>query len=105
MVDTLAGQKTGFFLDQRENRKILLEYASGSRVLDCFCNDGGFALNASRGGAASVLALDASAEALDRACSNARLNNIANVRFEQGDVFEKLEELGQCGRDVRPDRS
>ena len=56
----LEGQKTGFFLDQRENRLLAQKYSRGARVLDCFCNDGGFALNAARGGAASVLAIDVS---------------------------------------------
>ena len=92
-IDTLEGQKTGFFLDQRENRGAIRRYAAGARVLDCFCNDGGFSLNASIAGAASVLGVDSSAEAIARASANALLNNVGNVQFEQADVFEKLDAL------------
>ncbi|HEX6829704.1 MAG TPA: class I SAM-dependent methyltransferase, partial [Burkholderiales bacterium] len=63
-VDVRAGQKTGFFLDQRDNRALLRALARGGEVLDAFCYTGGFALAAARGGAASVLALDSSAQAL-----------------------------------------
>ncbi len=89
----LEGQKTGFFLDQRENRLLAQRYGSGGRVLDCFCNDGGFALNAARGGATSVLAIDASEEETRRGEQNARLNGITNVTFETGDVFARLRSL------------
>ena len=92
-VNPLEGQKTGFFLDQRENRLMIRRYASGARVLDCFCNTGGFALNAARGGAPTVLALDSSPDALGRARTNAQLNGIDNVTFEETDVFTRLESL------------
>ncbi len=92
-VDLLEGQKTGFFLDQRENRQIAAALADGCDVLDCFCNDGGFALNAARGGARSVLGIDVSADAVARARANATLNSLASCSFERGDVFERLASL------------
>ena len=93
----LEGQKTGFFLDQRENRLLARRYSRGARVLDCFCNDGGFALNAARGGATSVLALDVSGEETRRAARNAELNGITTVQFETADVFERLRSLREVG--------
>jgi len=92
-VDLLEGQKTGFFLDQRENRATIARYSNGASVLDCFCNDGGFALNAARGGAAAVLGIDASADAVGRARANALHNRLERVEFEENDVFERLKEL------------
>jgi 23S rRNA (cytosine1962-C5)-methyltransferase len=89
-VDILAGQKTGLFLDQKENRLAVRRFSKGARVLDCFCNDGGFALNAARGGAASVLGIDSSHEAIRNASQNATSNRIDAVRFVEADVFEKL---------------
>jgi 23S rRNA (cytosine1962-C5)-methyltransferase len=93
----LKGQKTGFFLDQRENRLLAQRYSRDARVLDCFCNDGGFALNAARGGAASVLAIDASEEETERGARNAELNDITQVKFETGDVFARLRSLREEG--------
>jgi len=90
LVDTLEGQKTGFFLDQRENRAVIRRFSKNARVLDCFCNDGGFALHAARGGALEVTGIDVSEEAVQRAAQNAVLNEVQNVRFEKGDVFERL---------------
>ena len=90
LVDTLEGQKTGFFLDQRENRTVIRRFSKNARVLDCFCNDGGFALHAARGGALEVTGIDVSEEAVQRAAQNAVLNEVQNVRFEKGDVFERL---------------
>lgn len=89
----LEGQKTGFFLDQRENRLLAQRYSRGARVLDCFCNDGGFALNAARGGATAVLAIDASEEETRRGERNAHLNGITTVTFETNDVFTRLRSL------------
>jgi 23S rRNA (cytosine1962-C5)-methyltransferase len=97
-VDLLKGQKTGFFLDQRENRKIAGLLSSGAEVLDCFSNDGGFALNAARGGAHTVLGLEISADAVSRARANAELNALSNCSFEQSDVFPRLRSLHQEGR-------
>jgi len=97
-VDLLHGQKTGFYCDQRENRRAVAAYAGGRRVLDLFCFTGGFALNAAaRGGAASVLAVDSSAPALATAAENARLNGASNVAFEQGDALKVLDRLQQAG--------
>jgi 23S rRNA (cytosine1962-C5)-methyltransferase len=97
-VHPLEGQKTGFFLDQRENRLLLRRYCPGMTVLDAFCNDGGFALHAARAGATSVEALDVSAEAIERARANAELNGLSNVRFEVADVFDTLKSMGESGR-------
>jgi 23S rRNA (cytosine1962-C5)-methyltransferase len=90
-VDPLEGQKTGFFLDQRENRFVTRRFAKSASVLDCFCNDGGFALNAAAGGALSVIGIDISDEAVGRARHNAQLNELDSVQFEQDDVFDKLD--------------
>jgi 23S rRNA (cytosine1962-C5)-methyltransferase len=92
-IDVLEGQKTGFFLDQRENRLAIRRFSAGARVLDCFCNDGGFSLNAAAGGASSVLGIDSSEQAVQRATRNALLNQATAVRFVQADVFEHLATL------------
>ncbi|MBI4534822.1 MAG: class I SAM-dependent rRNA methyltransferase [Ignavibacteriae bacterium] len=97
-VDILEGQKTGFFLDQRENRKSIERFSRGASALDCFCNEGGFALSAIRGGATFVMGIDSSESAIQRAIENATLNNMKNVVFERADVFEKLKELLAQGR-------
>jgi len=87
--------KTGFFLDQRENRKKLAGFASGKRVLDLCCNSGGFAVYAKAlGGASEVIGVDLDEQALEMAKGNANLNR-AQVRFVQADIFAWL-------RDVRP---
>lgn len=93
-VDVLNGQKTGFFLDQRENRKAIHRYAIGGTVLDCFSNEGGFALNAASAKAVSVYGVDISESAIAKAKVNARLNSAA-VEFEVGDVSELLKLLGE----------
>jgi 23S rRNA (cytosine1962-C5)-methyltransferase len=97
-VDLRDGQKTGFYLDQRENRAVLERFSRGAVVLDAFCNDGGFALSAARAGAKSVLGLDISAEAIARARANAILNALDNVSFDEADVFSRLGELSGAGR-------
>jgi 23S rRNA (cytosine1962-C5)-methyltransferase len=94
-VDVLEGQKTGFFLDQRENRSAIARFCRGARVLDCFCNDGGFSLSAARAGAAEVTGLDSSDEAVRNATENARLNGLLTARFEQADIFEALPSLAK----------
>lgn len=96
-VDPLQGQKTGFFLDQRENRLATRQFAKSAKVLDCFCNDGGFALNAAAAGAATVAGIDTSEDAVIRARHNASLNGLGNVQFERGDVFDKLDEFSAAG--------
>jgi 23S rRNA (cytosine1962-C5)-methyltransferase len=95
-VDPLLGQKTGLFLDQRENRRVVRAYCPGARVLDCFCNDGGFALNAAAAGASSVLGIDISPEAVAHARTNAALNGLA-ATFQEGDVFDRLRTLRDEG--------
>ena len=97
-VNVLEGQKTGFFLDQRENRLTVRRFAKNARVLDCFSNEGGFALHAAKAEAESVLGIDASAETLERARGNALLNALTNVTFEQADVFDALRILGNEGK-------
>lgn len=93
-VDVFNGQKTGFFLDQRENRKAIHRYAIGGNILDCFCNEGGFALHAAFANAASVCGLDISESSIAKARVNARLNSAA-VEFEIHDVHEMLKLLGE----------
>ena len=100
-VDVLKGQKTGFFLDQRENRFLVRRYCRNAHVLDCFCNDGGFALNAASAGSSSVLGIDISDEAIHRARENAALNSLTAATFEQGDVFEKLTDLQSPGDPIQ----
>jgi 23S rRNA (cytosine1962-C5)-methyltransferase len=97
-IDPLKGQKTGFFLDQRDNRASIRQFSNGVEVLDCFCNDGGFALNAALAGASTVTGIDASEEACKRARENARLNGLRGPVFEHADVFEKLKQLHEQGR-------
>jgi 23S rRNA (cytosine1962-C5)-methyltransferase len=93
-VDLAAGQKTGFYLDQRENRRIAASYLRGRRVLDLFCFSGGFSLSASLlGQAQQVLGIDVSDKAIALAQANAELNGVTNVRFHQQDCFEALDQL------------
>jgi 23S rRNA (cytosine1962-C5)-methyltransferase len=86
-VDLEHGHKTGFYLDQRDNRRLVRMLASGRDVLDGFCYTGGFAVNAAAGGARSVLAVDSSAEALELARGNAGINAVTGVNWVEGDVF------------------
>jgi 23S rRNA (cytosine1962-C5)-methyltransferase len=87
------GQKTGAFLDQRPNRLLAGELVPpGARALDCFAYHGSFAMHLARR-AASVLALDASAEALERGAANASLNGLGNIEWRVADVFESLREF------------
>jgi 23S rRNA (cytosine1962-C5)-methyltransferase len=95
-VNLLAGQKTGIFLDQRENCLAAQRYASG-RALDCFTGTGGFALHLAAA-CESVEAVDSSAAALETARANAQLNGIANVEFRRGDVLEYLPGLVSAKR-------
>lgn len=94
-VDLVEGQKTGSFLDQRENRIAARSYSRG-RVLDCFTYQGGFALHLARG-AKHVLAVDVSASALVQARRNAELNSISNTEFVEANVFDLLREMEQSG--------
>ena len=87
-----SGHKTGFYLDQRQNRLRVRELAKGRDVLDCFCYTGGFTVNALEGGAKSVVAVDASAEALLLGRDNLALNGqqAESVEWCEGDVFQVL---------------
>lgn len=98
-VDLVEGQKTGFYLDQRENRLAATRYLSGRCVLDVCCYSGGFSLAAARlGNATEVLGIDGSVKAVAQAQANAVLNGVENVRFETGDCFRTLESLVAEGR-------
>jgi len=95
LVDMAHGQKTGFFLDQSDNRAASRRYATG-RGLDCFTNTGAFALQfASR--CESVLAVDTSRDSLEQGRRNAELNGITNVEFQEGNVFDVLRDLEHAG--------
>ena len=91
-IDLLSGQKTGFYLDQRENRKVLRRFSKGKKVLDCFTNEGGFALHCAFAGAEKVIGVDISETAIEKAKINAEFNGLKNVHFETADVFDKLRE-------------
>ena len=97
LVDVKHGQKTGFFLDQKQNRAAMAPFCRGARVLDCFCHNGSFSLHAAKYGAASVLGVDISEEALEVARENARLNGLDNVTFEAHNCFDLLRELTDRG--------
>ena len=97
-VDYINGQKTGFFLDQKYNRAAVAKIAKGKTVLDCFTHTGAFALNAAKGGAVSVTAVDISHDALECAKNNARLNGIDNMDFVAADVFDLLTEMSKSGK-------
>ena len=93
-VDFENGQKTGFFLDQKYNRLAVARLAKGRRVLDCFTHTGSFALNAARGGAEHVTAVDVSESAVEMARENARRNSLEDrMDFVAADVFDLLPEL------------
>lgn len=94
-VDVKNGQKTGYFLDQKENRFAARRYAKG-RVLDCFCNSGGFSMNCALS-ADEVLSADISKTALENVERNAYLNGFGNVKMVSGDVFELLRNYKSSG--------
>ena len=97
-VDVENGQKTGFFLDQKYNRLAVARLARGRRVLDCFTHTGSFALNAARGGAEHVTAVDISQSAIDMARANAVRNGLeGRMDFLTADVFDLLTELEKKG--------
>jgi len=94
MVNLRHGQKTGGFLDQKQNHLLLKDISSGRHVLDCFCYSGSWGVHAGRFGAASVLGLDISAQAVAMAGRNAELNGLVDrVRFEECDAFDRLRSL------------
>ncbi len=97
LVDVKHGQKTGFFLDQKQNRAAIAPLCRDASVLDCFCHNGSFSLHAAKYGAASVLGVDISEEALEVARKNAGINGFTNVTFEAHNCFDLLRELTDAG--------
>lgn len=95
-VDWLRGQKTGFFVDQRENRSLLERYSRGRKVLNMFCYTGGFSFYAMRGGAELVHSVDSSAKAIDLTCQNVELNFPGDPRHKAfaEDAFKYLDAMG-----------
>lgn len=98
LVDIENGQKTGFFLDQKENRAALKPLVKGAKVLDCFSHTGSFALHAGYYGASEVLGIDISEHAVNCAAQNAKLNGLEDIcRFEAANTFDKLREFDEAG--------
>ena len=98
LVDIATGQKTGWFCDQRENRLAIGPFARGARVLDAFCYAGAFGIHAALGGAASMLGLDASPEAVAAAHAHAEMNGVGGrCLYQEGDAFDAMRELAQSG--------
>jgi len=99
-VNVVSGQKTGFYLDQRDNRRIVRDLAAGAEVLNAFCYTGGFSLAALAGGAKSVLSIDSSEEAIRQAGSNLAMNafDASLAEFRDADVFETVRKLRDQGR-------
>ena len=96
-VDIINGQKTGYFLDQKENRFAARRYAAGGEVLDCFCNSGGFTVNCAAT-ARHVTACDISQPALDSVMRNARANGLSNIDTLCGDAFALLRGFRRAGK-------
>ena len=98
LADPREGQKTGWFFDQRDNRRFVASLAKGARVLDLYCYSGGFAVQAAMGGADAVLALDRSESALALAAASADLNQVGErCRFQRADAFGELARLSSAG--------
>ena len=95
-LDLQSGQKTGFYLDQREQHAVLAKHCAGKRVLDAFCNQGPFALHAARAGAKEVLGLDSAADAIDQARKNAERNGV-NASFAVANVFDWFNDPARHG--------
>jgi len=94
-IDLLNGQKTGFYLDQSGNRKLLRNYINEKyKILDLFCNEGGFALNAAHAGAADITGVDSSEHSISKAKENSRINGV-EINFVCKDVFEYMNDLFQ----------
>ena len=89
-IDPLRGQKTGFYLDQIDNYREVAAYARGRRVLDCFTNQGAFALTCARAGAASVTAVEVGADAVASARRNAERNDLPGIEWREANVFDLL---------------
>ena len=98
VIDAEHGHKTGFYLDQRDNRLMLRGMVKDKAVLDCFCYCGGFALNALAGGASAVTAIDSSGSALTAAQANAQRNQLPAAEWIEADVFQTLRKYRDAGR-------
>ena len=99
-VDLFHGHKTGHYLDQRENRKEVAQLAKGKKVLDCFCNTGGFGITCAVYGAEEVIGIDLSEKVLELAEENAKLNRVdGKVFFVKGNVFDELRTLVRRGKE------
>jgi 23S rRNA (cytosine1962-C5)-methyltransferase len=100
-IGVREGQKTGFYLDQRENRRFLGEVSSGKRILDCFCYTGAFSIHAARGGAKEITLVDSSREALAKAEEHFDLNGLGKTprQLVRGDAFEVMRDL-EPGYDI-----
>ncbi|MSR31073.1 MAG: class I SAM-dependent rRNA methyltransferase [Gemmataceae bacterium] len=96
-VSMSEGQKTGYYLDQRDNRLAASKFAAGKRVLDVFCYGGGFTLHCLKQGASQCLGIDQSASALQLAELNLKNNQLANATWVQGDAFDELDKLATAG--------
>lgn len=94
-IDWITGQKTGFFIDQRENRSLLGRYAKGKTILNTFCYSGGFSLLALENGAKEVHSLDSSKKAIDLTDANITLNGFSNHKSIVADAMEYMKELGE----------
>ncbi|MBS1518487.1 MAG: class I SAM-dependent rRNA methyltransferase [Bacteroidetes bacterium] len=100
MIDLVNGQKSGYYLDQQENRVLIRKYIKeGDKVLDLFCNEGGFSLNASLAGATEITAADSSGHSIKIAVRNSELNGFKNIKFLETDAFDLMNEYFQM-----PDR-
>lgn len=102
-VDVIGGHKTGFYIDQRDNRALVAAHAAGRRVLNCFCYSGGFSIAALKGGAESALSIDSSGPALEYARLNQRLNGLGQLpgdrcEWLEDNVFDALKRLAAEGR-------
>jgi 23S rRNA (cytosine1962-C5)-methyltransferase len=100
-IDIAGGHKTGFYLDQRENRALLGQLSHGKDVLNCFCYTGGFSLQALAGGAKSVLSIDSSGPALEQAQANLALNPAlpaTRAEWQEADVFQALRDFRKAGK-------
>ena len=98
LVNLTEGQKTGYYLDQRDNRAAVAMMCPGKRVLDAFCYSGGFGIYAAKAGASEVLGIDASEPALALAKKNAIANGLGNISFDNADVFRHLADLVAADR-------
>lgn len=98
-VNIVEGQKSGFYCDQRDNRRIVAQYAKGKRMLDCFCYSGGFTLNALKAGAEAVCSIDSSQLALETLRRNLMQNNFQKAGHDiiQADVNKQLRQFGEDG--------